>query len=226
MAFGLAGLAVVLLMFSLSLAVARAQEVVTRMADVGVDVVKRWGGRIMIGVGLWLVVLALGAGFFARFFPIRPEAEAQMPGMGPAGDPTPQVSGFAKGQEILFIHTEASDPQVAAMLTRMMGPKVLVVRSLGEVPDHLLAAVFVFRNGVKGNGPMGFQSDVFDAVPGDRGYTPLRRVRLVEWKNGVRPRMLRAVEEVQQASTRGEVTVTETNVVVNMPILRWPGGQR
>jgi len=47
---------------------------------------------------------------------------------------------------IQFIHTEASDPQVAQMLTRMMGPLVLVMPSLNEIPDRLLATVFVFRN--------------------------------------------------------------------------------
>lgn len=151
---------------------------------------------------------------------------AQMPGMGSSSNRTPPVKGFAKGQEVLFIHTEASDPQVAGMLTRMMGPKVLVVPSLADIPDRLLAGVFVFRNGVKGDGPMGFQSDVFDSVPGDGGYTPLRRVRLVAWKDGIRPRVLRSADEVQQAAVRGELSVTQTNVVVNMPFLRWPGGQR
>lgn len=196
------------------------------MADRGTTIVKRWGSRIMIGVGLWLIVLSLGANIFARFFPVHPEAQGQMPGMGQSGNPTPPVKGFAKGQEILFIHTEASDRQIAEMLTRMMGPKVLLVPSLKEIPNRLLAVVFVFRNGVKGEGPMGFQPDVFDAVPGDPGYTPLRRVQLVAWKGGARVRVLRSVEEVQRARAQGEVTVTQTDVVVNMPFLRWPGGQR
>lgn len=34
--------------------------------------------------------------------------------------------------EILFIHTEASDPKVAELLTRMMGPKVVVVPGLAK----------------------------------------------------------------------------------------------
>lgn len=213
-------------MFGLSFTVATAQEVVTRMADVGTTVVKRWAGRILVGVGLWLIVLALGATMFARFFPVDPEAQGQMPGMGTAGNPTPPVKGFAKGEEIRFIHTEASDPQVANMLTRMMGPKVLVVPSLKEIPNRLLATVFVFQNGVKGEGPMGFQPDVFDVVPGDPAYTPLRRIKLVVWKEGARARILRSADEVQRAQVHSEVSVTQTEVVANMPFLRWPGGQR
>ncbi|MGH2361137.1 MAG: DUF7482 domain-containing protein [bacterium] len=225
-AFGLAGLALVMLMFGLSFAVTTAREVVTRVADVGTTVVKRWGGRIMVGVGLWLILLSLGANFFARIFPVHPEVQGQMPGMERSSDPTPAVKGFYKGQQVQFIHTEASDPKVAAMLTRMMGPKVLVVPSLKEIPSRLLADVYVFTNGVKGEGPFGFQADVFDTAPGDAGYTPLRRVNLVSWKDSITARILRAAEDVQSASARGEVRVVRPQVVVNMPFLSWPGGQR
>lgn len=75
---------------------------------------------------------------------------------------------------------------VAEMLTRMMGPKVLVVPSLAEIPVWLLADVYVFTNGVRGDGPFGFQPDVFDSVPGDARYTPLRRVNFFTWKQGCR----------------------------------------
>lgn len=146
--------------------------------------------------------------------------------MGASGAPTPPVKGFYKGQEITFIHTEASDPKVAGMLTRMMGPQVLVVPSLKEIPSRLLADVFALTNGVQGEGPFGFQPDVFDAAPGDPRYTPLRRVNLVTWKDGVRARVLRSVEEIQRARARSEVTVAQPGVVVNMPFLTWPGGQR
>lgn len=146
---------------------------------------------------------------------------------GPSGqNPTPPVKGLYKGKEILFIHTEASDPQVAGMLTKMMGPKVLAVPSLAKIFKDLLADVYAFTNGVKGDGPFGFQVDVFDAVPGEARYTPLRAVTLVTWKKGAQPRLLRSVEEIQAAVRQGEVTVKRPGVVVNMPMIAWPGGQR
>lgn len=215
-----------MLMFGLSFAVTTAREVVTRVADVGTTVVKRWGGRIMIGVGLWLILLSVGANFFARIFPVHLEAQGQMPGMERSSDLTPAVKGFYKGRQVQFIHTEASDPKVAEMLTKMMGPKVLVVPSLKDIPARLLADVYVFTNGIKGEGPFGFQLDVFDTAPGDAGYTPLRRVTLVSWKNSVTARILRAAEDVQGARMTGEVSVVQSQVVVNMPFLSWPGGQR
>jgi len=138
----------------------------------------------------------------------------------------PPVKGYYKGQEILFIHTEASDTKVADMLTAMTNSRVLLVPKLGSVPASLLADVFVFINGVRGGGPFGFQPDVFDLAPGDEGYTPLRAVNLVEWKEGVSPRELRYAEEVKEAAAKGEIIITLPGIVVNMPMLTWPGGQR
>jgi hypothetical protein len=64
----------------------------------------------------------------------------------------------------------------------MMGPKVLLVPSLAKIPATLLAHVYVFRNGIHGEGPFGFQPDVFDSAPGDPTYTPLRKVNFAEWQ--------------------------------------------
>lgn len=155
-------------------------------------------------------------------------AQQMSPGMTgmTAGNPTPPVKGLYNGKEILFIHTEASDPKVAELLTRMMGPKVVLVPSLGKVPAALLADVYVFTNGVKGQGPMGFQPDVFDAVPGDPRYTPLRALNLVTWRKGTGARVLGSAAEVKAAAAKGAVTITRPGAVINMPILSWPGGQR
>ncbi|MBW3550970.1 MAG: hypothetical protein KY442_09185, partial [Proteobacteria bacterium] len=53
--------------------------------------------------------------------------------------------------------------------------------ALADTPDDLLAGVYVFENGVEGHGPFGFQPDVFDSVPGEEDYSPLRRIYLVQW---------------------------------------------
>lgn len=142
-------------------------------------------------------------------------------------DFAPLVSGIYKGGEVLFIHTEASDPNVVAMLTEMMGgPEVVLVPELANASADLLATVYVFTNGIKGHGPFGFQQDIFDSVPGNPSYRPLRAVYLVKWNPEAFPRELRSVAELVAAETNGEVTITESGVVVNMPILLWPGGHR
>ncbi len=138
----------------------------------------------------------------------------------------PLVKGYYDGDELFFIHTEASDRQVATMLTEMMGPQVVLAPRLAETPASLRAEVYVFQNGVEGMGPFGYQPDVFSSVPGTEGYSPLRAIHLVNWNADAVPRELRSVEEVHAAASRGEITINESGVVVNMPVLVWPGGHR
>ncbi len=176
-----------------------------------------------LALGTAVVALA-----FSSFVLISTALHAQVPvptqeRMGPG---VPAVKGFTEGQEIRFIHTEASDPQVAQMLTDMMGSPVLVVPSLAQTPDGMLANVYVFTNGISGEGPFGFQSDVFDSPPGTDGYSPLRAVQLVSWVNEQAAREVRSAVEVKQAEADGALTIRLSGAVVNMPFLTWPGGQR
>lgn len=139
----------------------------------------------------------------------------------------PPVAGLYDGQEIFFVHPEASDAEVAGMLTDMMGGSpVLVVPELAAVDAAARDEVFVFTNGIQGMGPFGFQPDVFPSVPGDDDYSPLRTVVLVSWHNEDQARELRSGEDVRAAADAGEVELEQTDVVVNMPLLTWPGGQR
>lgn len=145
--------------------------------------------------------------------------------LNPAG--IPPVKGYVEGKEIRFIHTEVSDAKVAELLTAMMGSPVLVVPSLARAPEALLANVYVFTNGVqKGEGPFRFQADVFELPPGANGYTPLRAVNLVKWKDERTARELKSAAEVKEAEAKGEMTIERPGIVVNMPMLTWPGGRR
>ena len=138
----------------------------------------------------------------------------------------PPVRGYMEGKEIRFIHTEASDAKVAELLTDMMGSPVLVVPSLAQAPNATLSNVYVFTNGISGEGPFKFQPDVFDNPPGTTGYSPLRALNLVTWKEEQLARKLKSAAEVEGAMEKGEVTIKQPGVVVNMPMLTWPGGRR
>lgn len=138
----------------------------------------------------------------------------------------PFVQGYAEGQEVSFIHTEVSDSKVAQTLTGMVRSTVLVVPSLAQAPDALLNNVYVFTNGVRGRGPLGFQPDIFDSTPKDANYSPLRRLNLVTWKEGHDTRELKAMPELREAEAKGELTISQPGIVVNMPMLTWPGGRR
>ncbi len=111
----------------------------------------------------------------------------------------------------------------------MMGSPVFVVPSLADVPPDALDRVFVFTNGVVPDGamgPLGFQRDVFDSVPGDDAYRPLRAVQLVTWSDGAEPTELGSVDAILEAVADGQATIDESSVVVNMPIIAWPDGTR
>jgi hypothetical protein len=138
----------------------------------------------------------------------------------------PAGKAYAEGQDIYFMHTEVSDEGVAKILSDMMNSPVLVVPSLAKASDEMLANVYVFKNGIKGMGPLGFQPDVFDNPPRTEGYRPLRRLILLTWKDEASARELKAVSEVKAAPDKGELTAEQPGVVVNMPFVTWPGGRR
>ncbi|HEX9811801.1 MAG TPA: hypothetical protein VGA88_06925 [Burkholderiales bacterium] len=142
------------------------------------------------------------------------------------GSVVPPVDGYLEGEHIRFIHTEASDTKIVALLTEMKGSPVLLVPALARAPVELLANVYVFTNGIQGDGPLKFQRDVFDRPPGTAGYSPLRRINLVTWKNPGTARLLKTAATIEAAKAKGEVTIEQPGVVVNMPLLTWPGGHR
>ncbi len=138
----------------------------------------------------------------------------------------PVGRAYAEGQEIYFMHTEASDADVAQLLTDMMVSPVLHVPSLANAPDSALANVYVFTNGIEGMGPLGFAPDVFDNPPGAEGYTPLRRLNLVTWADPAAARELKSAANVLAAEAAGEVIIEQPGVVINMPFVVWDGGKR
>jgi hypothetical protein len=138
----------------------------------------------------------------------------------------PPVKAYYEGEEVFFVHPEASDQETAELLTNMMDSPVLVVPQLAEVPEEALADVYVFTNGIEGDGPLGFQPDIFDSAPGDQGYSPLRQLYLVSWKDEGEARELRSLGELQQAKDNGHVTIEKQDTVINEPFITWPGGQR
>ncbi len=184
-------------------------------------------GKLALVYGLLGVLVAACSGLSGQPpSPTPTPAMGAMAGLAGSTDYAPLVRGYYGGEQVLFIHTEASDPQVAEMLTTMMGPRVVLVPDLARAPASLLTNVYVFTNGVPGDGPFGFQPDIFDSVPGDAGYRPLREIHLVEWTASATAVELRSIDELSAAEARNDLTIRVTGIVVNIPILAWPGGHR
>lgn len=184
-------------------------------------------------VALVILLVGLPALTQSAISSTKETAATPMSGMGGMDMDAPRfppVHGYADGEEIHFIHSETSDEQLAQVLMQMMGGSpVLVVSALAEVPVSALATVYAFTNGVlpeDAMGPLGFQPDVFDHPPGSGSYSPLRAVKLVTWQEDATPRVLTSSAEVEAAAEQGDVIIEETGIVVNMPFLTWPDGQR
>lgn len=149
--------------------------------------------------------------------------------------PMPVINAYYSGQEIWFMHTEVSDAGMAERLSNMVGGNntmgmmaTMHVPRLAEVQKETTGKLYVFTNGVMqegvkpwGGGPFGYQIDVFDSIPGQSVYTPLRNPYIVTWNENVTPRILKSVSEILAAEENNEITITQSDVIVNAPIVRW-----
>jgi hypothetical protein len=48
----------------------------------------------------------------------------------------------------------------------------------------------------------------------------------VRWKDPRAARELKSAAEVRRAESSGEIAIATPGIVVNMPMLTWPGGKR
>ena len=138
----------------------------------------------------------------------------------------PLIDGYYNGNKVFFIHTEVSDEKMADMMTMMINFPTLHVPQLANVSDTNIGKIYVFTNGVPGSGPYGggpfmFQIDVFDSIPGQTNYSNFRTPYLVTWNDNATSRILTSEEEILQAEANGELTIKNSSIVVNVPIIAW-----
>ena len=138
----------------------------------------------------------------------------------------PLVRGLYDGKAILLITTEVSDKAMKDQIGNFTGFPVNYDANLTKITQGI-GNLWIFKNGVKGPGFMGFQASVVDSIPGDPAYTPLWKVSIVEWKtnSGITPTILGSDDAIAAAQTKGQITITPTNVIVNCPILQWGGNK-
>ena len=141
----------------------------------------------------------------------------------------PVIDAYYEGEKLWFIHTDVADEGMAKMLTNMVNFDTIFSARLGDVPLDKVGKIYVFTNGPEqsgvkpwGGGPFNYQIDIFDSIPGDEGYTPIRNPQMVSWNDGSKPRILKSMDELLEAEKNGELTIKQTNVVVNVPIVKWP----
>jgi hypothetical protein len=136
----------------------------------------------------------------------------------------PLSHGFAKSSDVFFITTEASDSALAQSLSSETGFKVSFAPLIAKAPQSALSVIYVFTNGLKGDGYLGFQSEVFDSAPGDSNYSPAWKVTQVTWNSGSTPTLLKSTQDISTAQAASQLSVKDTGAVVNCPIVKWAGG--
>jgi hypothetical protein len=140
----------------------------------------------------------------------------------------PLTKGYENGNEVFFITTDASDQKISSQITSATGFQVNFSPLLSKAPDNAVAQFYVFKNGVKGDGTLGFQPNVANAQPGDVNYSPIWKINTVEWKNNTTSAAssqdLKSEKQILDAKARGDLTITPTNIYVNCPFIKWNGG--
>jgi hypothetical protein len=136
----------------------------------------------------------------------------------------PLYKGYENGNEIYFIATDVSDKNTASLLTNKSGFKVNYAPILSQTPESAKGQVFVFTNGINGNGSLGFQNEVLNAKPGDKNYSPLFQVNLISWNDNANVSEIRSIGQLNQSLQNNELTINKTDIVVNHPAIKWSNG--
>jgi hypothetical protein len=138
----------------------------------------------------------------------------------------PLHHGYYDGGDVYFIITDSSDPTHAEIITESQGWQVELAPLLANAPDEALSRTYMFTNGIDGSGIHGFQGEVFTSTPAQADvYSALTSHVHVTWNEGETSRVLDSDAMIMEAADDGEITLTEVNVVLNMPQIIWPDGQ-
>ena len=123
--------------------------------------------------------------------------------------------GFApNGSPIYYIATDASVKKVADDLGVVFVNKTGSTLKSGSSSD-----LYVFTNGLQGNGPMGYQASIVSTYAGDEAYSPLWRIQTVTWKDPAQSQLLTSLEEITEHAKQGHLNTEIAGVVVNCPFV-------
>lgn len=138
----------------------------------------------------------------------------------------PLHQGFYNDGDVYFIITDSSDPKHAEIITENQGWQVELAPLLANAPKEALSTTYMFTNGVDGNGVHGFQGEVFTSTPSQPDvYSALAAHVHVTWNDGASATVLTSEDDIMSAADAGDLTLTELDVVLNMPQIVWPDGQ-
>jgi len=138
----------------------------------------------------------------------------------------PMHEGLYNGNSVFYIITDSSQKEYAETITKKQGWKVEVAPAIKKISEDALQTIFVFKNGVNGDGIYGHQKEIFSSTPSQElKYSALNSVIEVTWKKGQNATILESYEDVINAEKNGRIEFNKTGIVINTPQIIWPDGQ-
>ncbi|MDB4342217.1 hypothetical protein N9998_00565 [Nitrosopumilus sp.] len=137
----------------------------------------------------------------------------------------PMHQGIHSGNNILYIITDASDQDYAKTISEKQKWNIQLSQSIKDIPESNSQKIFIFKNGIKGDGLFGFQNEVFSSTPEQSDYTSLASIIEVTWKTGQKEIIFESASDVINAEKSGRLKFNEKNVIINAPQIKWAGDQ-
>lgn len=138
----------------------------------------------------------------------------------------PMHKGIFEGKEVLYVITDASDEEYSSFLSEKQGWKVEPAPPLAETPEDALQQIYIFKNGVEGEGILGYQAEIFSSTPAQESkYSALGSLIEITWKPGQKETVFETEEEILEAKEKERIEFNETGIVLNTPQIVWPEGQ-
>lgn len=138
----------------------------------------------------------------------------------------PLHKAFFDGKPVYYIITDTNDKTHAKAISEKQKWKVEIAPSLSKMPKESLGDVYMFLNGMEGNGTYGFQDEVFSSTPTQtEQYSAIHSVTHVTWKDNQKSEVLDSIQKILDAKKTGKIELEKTNAIINMPQIVWPDGQ-
>ena len=127
----------------------------------------------------------------------------------------PMHKGIYQGDQVFYIITDGSDRDYSKTISEKQNWNVEFAPVLSDVPENALQKLFVFKNGIKGDGIYGFQSEVISNTPSQESvYSALSSIIEVTWKVGQKEIEFTSAEDVIAAEENGRIEFNETGIIL------------
>jgi hypothetical protein len=133
----------------------------------------------------------------------------------------PVVSGWYEGREVQYITTDVSDQEIAKKKGVNFVPRLAdAIPPLPHKPGQRSSVerIYSFTN-FKQGGVLPSIPEPTGAGSTNKNYSPLWQMYAVTWLPGHEPHVLHSEEEVLTAADKGEVSIKQTNIVINCPVI-------